>query len=963
MVPQQANVMAEMDVAFDDEGLSTLERIFLLSRSEYAFHRAYVARVLGDLLGDVDPCESVEYVLPLISGFSLDDDDTVKEAFAADLHRILWYFFTVSLAASFGTCANHAQTCRLVPGEDAYEDMDEGEVPIISHPSLPVPQVDESPSSNAMCISKDGDGHPDEGQHSTPSSGTHSLDQPSASTGSTSMGGSSSSDNLSLQEALSSSNPMGSQPSEISTPGTTVSGTTSEDTPHGKLWGAIEGLGTTQNTPQEGSENAETVNPPTLAVDFFRPLLGTLLLSQNPAIADPVRNGIVSVIARLRGKSPTVETWGAKAEEGEQESTQTYLSQSGHHCHVSMPFTHDARDLVEQELLWGIVLGMGTLSTDIPDALLENMFVEGDPDDPDYAAHRAHEEELYREQMLHEATLGRALSLSFISHVSDLYSPEEITRYGFVNEVIRGHDGDPTTRAEAAVAMSNVSKAAATEEISRLLPVFNMFVNDSDDNVRQSACVTLPALCKRIIDNAERRVFAVETVATLMGSTEEVQYALLEVLGEVIYTFVEDPEGPPPQLLEAYCDDSKSTGSDCEWDMLASYNFPGVCLTLGSDRWPELRGLFQRLVDRAGERVMRTITAFLHELAQVLTPEQVAEDVLPVYRQCAAGSDDIRERIFEHVDILFANLPQDLAWECFRKILDGWLQDSLGGWRAREQLALQIPSFLSTFRSMDEVSVVLEVMRLALLDPFAAVRDAATYAVPRSYEILQNSACSADKLHNMLLDLAGSEKYRQRLTFVRCLREFIRPPPNRQAFEEFFIPALPRLSTDIVDIRLGLARAIADLFIVGAFYGDRVVPVPSEIQRLATMLSDDESVDVREVISSIGVDRWAEFKGLSARGALENAMDRTDNPEGMATAITDALDGPAKDIENVKLPIHARAERPSPLNPNPETRGKNEKAIGKNELLEGAAPQLDPFESEFSDHSSTHGSLPTSPQQ
>lgn len=96
MVPQQANVMAEMDVAFDDEGLTTLERIFLLSRSEYAFHRAYVARVLGDLLGDVDPCESVKYVLPLISGFSLDDDDSVKEAFAADLHRILWYFFTVS---------------------------------------------------------------------------------------------------------------------------------------------------------------------------------------------------------------------------------------------------------------------------------------------------------------------------------------------------------------------------------------------------------------------------------------------------------------------------------------------------------------------------------------------------------------------------------------------------------------------------------------------------------------------------------------------------------------------------------------------------------------------------------------------------------------------------------------------------------------------------------------------------
>lgn len=97
VLPANGSQIAEMDVTFDDEGLNTLERIFLLSRSEYAFHRAYVARVLGDLLSDVDPCESVEYVLPLISSFSLDEDDSVKEAFAVDLHRILWYFFSVSI--------------------------------------------------------------------------------------------------------------------------------------------------------------------------------------------------------------------------------------------------------------------------------------------------------------------------------------------------------------------------------------------------------------------------------------------------------------------------------------------------------------------------------------------------------------------------------------------------------------------------------------------------------------------------------------------------------------------------------------------------------------------------------------------------------------------------------------------------------------------------------------------------
>lgn len=67
-------------IGFDEEGLNTVERIFLLSRAEYPFHRAYIARVLGDLLNEVDPCESVEYVLPLLSGLSMDEDESVKEA-------------------------------------------------------------------------------------------------------------------------------------------------------------------------------------------------------------------------------------------------------------------------------------------------------------------------------------------------------------------------------------------------------------------------------------------------------------------------------------------------------------------------------------------------------------------------------------------------------------------------------------------------------------------------------------------------------------------------------------------------------------------------------------------------------------------------------------------------------------------------------------------------------------------
>lgn len=506
----------------------------------------------------------------------------------------------------------------------------------------------------------------------------------------------------------------------------------------------------------------ERADPPVLSVNFFRPLLGTMLLSHNLQVANPTRDGIIKLIARLRGQTPvTVEMWGSTAHvEGH---CRTFQSQGEPHSHTPPPFDEEARSMVEQELIHGIVLGMGTLSTDMPTSFFADSSVEILGEDGQTA--KEDHEQLYRQQLLHEATLGRALSLSFIGAMSELYSQEEVVQYGFVDEIIRGLDGDVSTRAEAALAMGNVAKAAPAEQVERLLPVFSEFAGDDDPQVRQSASSSLAALCKRIEEHDRRREFAVEAMVGFMDSrNEHVQTAALETIGDVIYSFVEDPLGPPHQLLDIYCNDKDSCGDDCDWDILASFNFPGVCLTLGADRWPDLRGLYLRLVSRAGDRVLRTVAAFLHELANILHPDQVEEDVLPVFKRCLECSDDIRERIFEHIGVIISRSPQASGWACFTDLLSRWKDNTLGGWRAREQLALHIPSFLETFIRHTEVSAVLDMMRSALLDPFAAVRDAATYAVPRSYEILGRSLCSQDVLHEMLLDLALSSNYRQRLT-------------------------------------------------------------------------------------------------------------------------------------------------------------------------------------------------------
>ncbi|WVQ85483.1 hypothetical protein IAT38_007648 [Cryptococcus sp. DSM 104549] len=873
--------MQQMDVTFDDEGLNTLERIFLLSKSEYPFHRAYVARVLGDLLHDVDPCESVEYVLPLLSGFSLDDDESVKEAFAEELHRILWYFYS--------TCKLQLEEVEVGEegqGEggdgDAVEQEWADEMEGLAHPGH---QLGPSRAVSPLPMDEDDDGTRTERRPETitvSSAGVQFVPKPSSaeiaestlipnrqqSWGSNSTAGPSSSGSSRTRQGSSNVSPNDDS-LDVGTPSSSVS----EDTAYSP------GMFIKPHT--DDIEDVEAglvkdqgilVDRPALAVGFFTPLIGSLLLNQNPQISECVRNGVVAVLGRLRGHGElTLETWGPNADQPEPDERRAFLTQNGPHQHDLRPFTAESKQLVENELLQNIIIGMGGLSTEMPDMMFDD--VEGEDG--------VRDQEAFQAQLIQEATAGRATSVNLIGSVCQFYGSDEVVDFGFVEEVLASGDGDVLVRAEAAVAMSYLAKMVPVEQVYRMIPLFEAFCEDENDHVKQSACVSVPALCKRIESPEYQRAFAVKALQTLTGCDEDVRCAALEMLGEVIHIFHEHPTGPPAELLAIYVDDREVPEGlrDSDWDEVAIFNFPGVCLTLGPERWPELRDLFRRLQGRAGDKVLRTTASMLHELAKILDPDQVVEDLLPVYERLLDESEDIRERVYEHADVIVASVPTTYGWELFRNLAVGWKEGTLGGWRAREKLALHIPSFLKTFQGWEGVEEVLEMMRDALLDPFAAVRDAATHGIPRAYEVLGDGDTTiAHLFRSILLDLGSSPSFKQRLTFVRCLREFAKPPPNRTAFEEFFLPVLPRLAEDVVDIRLALAQIVADLFVVGAYYADVARGIPEMIRHLARGLARDEAVDVRDTVRRVDLDRIEKGKGVPYEVDPKRAPDRAAKP-------------------------------------------------------------------------------------
>ena len=393
----------QMDITFDDEGLNALERVFLLSQSDFGFHRAYVARVVGDLLEDVDPCESVEYVLPLLSGYSMDEDDLVKEAFSSQLHKILWYFFS---------------TCRLV--NESSET-----VVITSEGMASVTQPDKDSPAIPLAID--------------PARRTSLTTSGDGSSGGPSSAGSS----LTMPPPSIFDGTDGDTPNSVTSVGT-------DQTAFSPLpFVDVNGGG------DSAKEPLELVAQPELLINTFTPLLGNMMLSANPTVGENTRDAVIAVVGRLRGVVDA-EKWARV--KGDQDERKTYVSQGGMHAHDLRPFTTDAKAMVESELLSGIVLGMGHLSTELPEDCGETD-EDGQPE----------EVESYRIQLVQEADAGRAISMFLIGSLCETYSGSEASERGFVGEVLRAVDGDATTRTEAAVALARMAKIVPKEHVPHMV--------------------------------------------------------------------------------------------------------------------------------------------------------------------------------------------------------------------------------------------------------------------------------------------------------------------------------------------------------------------------------------------------------------------------------------------------------------------------------------------------------------
>jgi serine/threonine-protein phosphatase 4 regulatory subunit 1 len=235
----------------------------------------------------------------------------------------------------------------------------------------------------------------------------------------------------------------------------------------------------------------EVKSRPCIPIQVFTPLLGSMLLSQNSSVADPTRAAVVAIIAKLRGLDhATIESWEDTPPAVDRRS---YVSQTGFHTHEVYQFSARAKQAVENELLEGLVLGMGKLDARSTEGGLQRTQSNLE-DHQEIEGMSAEEVSAFHAQLSEEAIFGRAISMNLIASVAEFYPPEAVQRLGFVDAVLAGREDELVVKTEAALALAYLAKVAPSEHVGDMVSLHGFAVTAFNLTLVSSRCLSLSIL-------------------------------------------------------------------------------------------------------------------------------------------------------------------------------------------------------------------------------------------------------------------------------------------------------------------------------------------------------------------------------------------------------------------------------------------------------------------------------------
>ncbi|CBQ69979.1 conserved hypothetical protein [Sporisorium reilianum SRZ2] len=859
-----------------DEGLNTLERIFLFAKSDMAFHRVLVSQSLPDWIREVELNDAVEYIIPLLNGLATDEPD-VCAAFAPEVGRVMWFFF---------------RNCPIAELADESNDMqnaDDDQPETASRPKISLTAF-----TTLLCALL--------------------LNQNTIIAGATQQSLVQLFYRLDRRDLELSKEELAERdPAEIQARQheqdlesyiTHASGRDGQPVPHEDY--------RFDDHVRTAVKNELLVNVALALAQIHQHGHGANDQDQDEPVEEQpgASSDANKTEAEQQKHANADEAMEEDHAETPSDSTQA-TTEAGATSQETATASNDAMD-EEQGSTDANSWGQD-----------DNMF--GQQSDGSASDVQIDEDE--------ESAVGRMASVSLLAALAaDELIPQDVLLHRYAPEVLKLiDDGAFYVRKEVASALGPLSRNMSVEAVEHtVLPALNKAIHDRNWHVRQAACFSIPATLGRLEDKLRREHTLVFMRALVNDVSRQLRMAALEIIGEVIYMFHETEAGVPEELVrfllgepfdgppqqgdasltfdktsdpegtEALFEEESAmmmdAGADLEvpaslrddqdsllasfgyggnessmmdvapWDsnfrvnnfdperpLVVAYNLPAVVLTLGSEQWSRLKQAHAELTRSDKPKVRKSLAASLHEIAKIVGQEATRDDLLPAATRFLTDDDvEVRTAMFENMDVFLSCLPQDEAERTLSQLSSLWSSGALRDWRLREQLALHIPSMAKQFLLEDEDGNLVSLMQLALADPISAVRDAGIRCVPNLYKAFaEHDQVIADGFLGMVSDLGDSTGYRLRVSCLLCIGALVESGLQRSSCELLLLSRLSQMGDDrVVDVRIALSRTLGQMC-----RKDELYALPQsrseDLNKLIAKLAHDDSDEVRQPIAGI----------------------------------------------------------------------------------------------------------------
>jgi serine/threonine-protein phosphatase 4 regulatory subunit 1 len=250
------------------------------------------------------------------------------------------------------------------------------------------------------------------------------------------------------------------------------------------------------------------------------------------------------------------------------------------------------------------------------------------------------------------------------------------------------------------------------------------------------------------------------------------------MIGRII--ILHGPWSPPhSREKKSLCNDV-DIWNDPTRPLICAFNYPALALTLGKERWSELRELYLELSTSQEVKVRCTLAASLGELAKILGAENAHNDLMRVFKSSITAEEgEVRLKAVEALELFIGQLGDDDRWEVVGVLLSTWNDDRLRGWRERVGV-VKLLGNLSSYqygvpdRKYWRGRQLRDILLKGLEDGVASVRDAAISVIPSLFFGWRSRQRQLwGEFVQDLARMASDGKYSRRVTFVATQQQLL----------------------------------------------------------------------------------------------------------------------------------------------------------------------------------------------